>query len=125
MIGVRISITTSKTNPTTMISTIFPSNVQANVPLSAYIGIKRTSPSKVWSGFIISAKTIGAIRMPIPMPPSQDNIVLVTASTFVPATIPIIIAMMKITGIGPDKKVNQPKTRSVRKRDIPTIIARM
>ena len=125
MIGVMISITSRKTNPTTIISTIFPSNVQANVPLSEYIGIKITSPSKVWSGFIISANTIGAIRMPIPMPPIQDNIVLVTASTFVPAIIPIIIAMMKITGMGPDMKVNQPKTRSVRKRDTPTIIDRM
>ena len=125
MTGVMMSITRKKTNPNTIISIIFPSTVQANIPLSEYIGIKRMSPSKVWSGFNMSTKTIGAIRMPIPIPPIQDTIVLMIASLFVPATIPIIIAMMKITGMGPDMKVNQPKTRSVRKRDIPTIIARL
>ncbi len=94
-----------------------------NIPRVDHIITIRGNRGRKISSLQNSAKIIGASKQPSSIPMTQVSKVAKIASPIFPATIPIINAMMKSTGMGPARNDNQLKVKSVMKMTTPTKIA--
>jgi hypothetical protein len=96
---------------------------KAKVPRRDHNAIRKGIVKRELSGSQNSARIIGVSRVAVRIPITHARRVLTAPSRTSPAMMPMMIAIIKITGMRPVKKVIQLNIRSERNRKTPTAIA--